>query len=553
MTLSSRRILLTALLSLAVLPSTPLLAQVPDSAGSPWRAAAPGADGRVIGPSQAQLDRAADNVDDWLYATHDYSGRRFVALDQVDRGNVGELRPVCMFQAVDDRAFHTNPLVYDGVMYLTTRYETIAMDARTCRVVWRRSWDPERETYTQANRGVALKDGVVVRGTADGRLIAMDAATGATIWERKHAEGAAGEKFNMAPLIFEDLVVIGIAGSEAGINGWIGGFRLSDGEPVWRFHVIPEPGTEGAGTWGPEGPTGPGGGGVWTQVTLDPASGELYVGTADPIPAFDGATRPGDNLYTNSLVVLDVRTGERLWHRQIVPHDLYDRGVTSPGPLYTTVVDGVRRDLVAVAGKEGVLRALDRRTREEIFATPVSRQKNTTVAPTEDGIEVCPGILGGVQWNGPAYHPGTNLLYVPSVDWCMTYRKGGAPDTWLGRHFAGALDFGDPAAARGWLNAVDASTGEIRWRYPSDAPMVAAAVATSGGLVFTGEVSGDFLALDADTGEVLYRFHTGGALNGGIVTYRVDGKQYVAATSGGMTRFWSRPPGSATVVVFALP
>jgi len=507
----------------------------------------------VVGPSQSQLDAAADNNRDWLYATGDYSMRRYVKLDEINRGNAHRLQPVCAFQAGDTRAFHTNPLVYDGVMYLTTRHDAIAIDARTCREIWRQTWDAQRETHAQANRGLGLKDGTLIWGTADGHLLALDASNGAIRWKLRHADPSGGEKFNMPPLLVDDLAVIGVAGSESGIRGWIGAFRLEDGAPVWRFDVVPAPGERGAETWGNAEALTQGGGGVWTPIAMDAERRHLYIGTANPAPAFYGAGRPGSNLFTNSLVVLEAETGALVWHNQFVPHDLLDRGVTSPGPLFTTVVNGQQRSLVATAGKDGVVRVLDRETHQVLYDVPVTTMLNEKGMPTPEGIQVCPGILGGVQWNGIAYSPHTDLLYAPAVDWCMTFYGGGDPADWMGPHLGGGIDLGTADDASGWLTAIDAPTGTIRWQYASTSPMVAPVVATAGGVLFTGDTSGDFLVFDDATGEVVYRFHTGGALGGGIATYALDGRQYVAATSGGTTQFWQRPGGSSTIFIFALP
>lgn len=507
----------------------------------------------VVGPSQRQLDTAADNTRDWLHGAGDYSMRRYSKLDQISRGNAHRLQPVCAFQAGDTRAFHTNPIVYDGLMYLTTRHDAIAVDAQSCREIWRQSWDTEGQSYAQANRGLGLKDGVLIWGTADGHLISLDAANGAIRWKRQHADVKRGERFHMPPLLVDDLAVIGVAGSEAGIRGWIGAFRLSDGASVWRFDVVPAPGSRAAETWGDDRAVAQGGGGVWTPIGMDTERRHLYIGTANPAPAFYGDGRLGDNLYTNSLVVLEAATGKLVWHRQLVPHDVLDRGVTSPGPLFTTLVDGRERALVATAGKDGVVRVMNRETRQMLYEVPVTTMLNEKSVPPPDGIRVCPGILGGVQWNGLAYSPRADLLYAPAVDWCMTFFGGGDRADWMSPHLGGRIDLGESGDATGWLTALDASTGAVRWRYRSTTPMLAAVVATAGGVLFTGDVAGDFLVLDDATGDVLYRFHTGGALSGGLASYSVDGRQYVAATSGGMTPFWQRPGGSSTVFVFALP
>jgi alcohol dehydrogenase (cytochrome c) len=506
----------------------------------------------AIGPTQQELNRASENTADWLHVGHDYAGQRYVSLDQINLRNANELRPVCAYQAAVPESFYTNPLVYQGTMYLTTRFETLAIDARTCRLRWKRDHYPTGRPYVQANRGVAIADGKVLRATVDGRLVSMDSSTGKVLWERNIIGEPKLGILDMPPVIDDGMVIIGVAGSESGIRGWIGGFRLSDGTPVWRFDVIPKAGEPGSETWGNGAALQEGGGGIWTPVVLDEEHGRLFVGTADPGPTLDGSTRPGDNLYTDSLVVLDVHTGKLLWYRQLFPHDLYDRGVTA-GPLLTAKIHGKPRALVATAGKDGMLRVLDRETHELIFETAVSKQLNEHVPPSEAGVRVCPGVTGGVLWNGPAYSPRTNLLYVSSVDWCTTYTVGGDPKKWFGRHFAGSVNWDPVETARGVLTAVDASTGHVAWRYESNAPMVAAVTASRSDVLFTGEVSGDFLALDGQNGKVLYRFNTGGSVAGGVISYEIDKKQYAAAMSGGMTGFWQKPGGSATVFVFALP
>lgn len=506
----------------------------------------------IVGPNQTQLNQAYNNVNDWLYALHDYSGKRFVQLDQIDTSNVQNLSPVCAFQAGDKYAFHTNPIVYQGIMYLTTRYDLIAIDAKSCREYWRRSWDKKRETWAQANRGVAIKDGKVIWGTANGQLMAVNATSGELSWKRSHADRSNGEKFNMPPILFEDLAIIGVAGSESGIRGWIGAFNLETGKEVWKFNIIPEKGEPAAASWGSAEALKNAGGAVWTPITLDPEKGHLFVGTANPAPAFEGKGRPGDNLYTNTLAVLDVNTGKLLWHNQLVPHDIHDRGVTAPGPLYSATIEGREHSLVATAGKDGMVRILDRETHDILFQISVTKQLNTKKGLNAEGVRVCPGLLGGVQWNGPSYHPKLNALYVPSVKWCTTYKTGGDPEIWPSEFIGGSFEMDPVEESHGWLNAINASTGEMKWRYKSEAPMVSAVTTTSGGVVFTGETSGDFLALNAKTGKVLYRFYTGGALNGGVITYKINSTQYVAATSGGMTPFWQRPPGSSTVFIFAL-
>ena len=505
-------------------------------------------------PTQAELNAASSNVADWLHTNHDYGGQRFVDATEINRQNAPALRPECRYELGDLYPFHTNPIVYRGVMYLTTPYATIALDAVTCGVRWRHDWESKaRENWPQ-NRGVAVKGGKVIRGTRDGYLLALDAETGRLLWERAAADAAKGETFTMPPVIFEDLVIMGPAGNEVPIKGWVGAFRLESGEPVWRFNTTPGPGEPGAASWGPtEAVTG--GGAVWTPFSLDPAQGLVFVAVGNPAPDFYDDVRRGSNLYTNSLVVLEARTGKLVWHYQAVPHDTHDWDLTQVSPLFRAEVKGKERRLVSVAGKDGLLRILDRESREPLYEVAVSRRQNVEVPLTAEGVHVCPGPLGGVQWNGPAFNPRTNMLYVASVDWCGTFKKAEELRHVIGQNYMGGTWARDPdEQARGWLTAIDVSTGAIRWRYESRRPMLAAVTATSTDLLFTGELGGDFLVLDARDGTVLYQHNTGGAMNGGIVTYQIGGKQYVAVTSGSANgRLWRTPAGSASVIIFSIP
>jgi alcohol dehydrogenase (cytochrome c) len=502
------------------------------------------------GPNQAELDTAAARSD-WLHHNRDYAGTRYSPLAQIDRSNAGRLAVACLYQLGSTETFQTGPLVQGGIMYLTTARLTAAIDAATCRERWRHQWSPQDEALWPNNRGVALKDGYVVRGTPDGYLFALDAATGGLLWARQVAKPALGETITMPPLVVDSLIVIGPAGSENNIQGWIGAFRLSDGQPLWRFNTIPRPGEPGTETWGNRPDVPVGGGSVWTPLSLDRARGELYVPVTNPAPDLPAHLRPGPNLYTNAIVALDARTGKLRWYDQLVPSDFHDWDLTQVSPLFRATVGGRERNVVSTAGKDGVLRLLDRDTHERLFEAEVTTRLNVDAPLGRSGVRFCPGLLGGVEWNGPAYHPGTNLLYVPAVDWCFTARLDDTVRFVPGQGYLGGTAIPD-RSSQGWLTAVDASTGAVRWRYRASGPMLAGVTATGGGLVLTGEMGGDFLALDAATGDVLHRLHTGGSMGGGIVTYSVGGRQYVAATSGPAGIVFP-PRGSPTVVVFALP
>lgn len=504
------------------------------------------------GPTQRELEAASSNAADWLHTNHDYGGQRFVRATGINRDNAHLLRPLCRHELNDRNPFQSNPIVYRGVLYVTVSQATVALDAVNCQVRWRHEWKAKaRENWPQ-NRGVAVKAGRVVRATRDGYLLALDADTGRLLWERAVADAGTGEVITMPPTIFEDLVIVGPAGNEVPISGWVGAFRLESGEPVWRFDSMPRPGEAGSESWGPTSAL-TGGGAVWTPFAVDPALGLVYIPVGNPAPDLYGDVRPGANLYTNALIVLDARTGKLVWHYQAVPHDTHDWDLTQVSPLFNAQVAGRERSLVAIAGKDGLLRILDRESRQRLYEVAVTRRQNVDVPITTDGVHACPGTLGGVQWNGPAFSPNTNMLYVPSVEWCGTFKKAGELRHAPGQLYMGGTWLGDPDEdVRGWLTAIDASTGTIRWRYESRRPMLAAVTATSADVIFTGELGGDFLVLDAKDGTVLYRYDTKGRMNGGVVTYEIGGKQYVAVTSGNASRLWRSPAASATVTVFAL-
>ncbi len=501
---------------------------------------------KAAGPTQDELNAAGDNIRDWLYATHDYAGRRYVPARIITPANAEELQPHCMFQLAVVDTFQTSSIVYDGVMYVTTPNLAAALDAVTCKGIWRHEWETRRRGGIASQRGMGMKDGILVRGTPDGFLLALSAASGEALWESSVVAPESGDSINVAPLIYDNMVVVGPAGT---VNGWVGAFELTTGAPLWRFNTMPQEGEPSRETWGdnPGLITGTiGGGSVWTVMSFDQPTETLYVPVGNANPAFYGGDRPGDNLFTNTLLVLDIRSGERKWHYQMAPHDVHNWDTSQAGPIFTVAIDGVDRNLVAATGKSGILQIVDRDSHDVLSRTPVTTQKDAGAPLTREGVHMCPGYLGGVQWNGPAFSPRTGLLYVPSIDWCATFHEN--PEEPRG----GGYKMDPLAESRGWVTAVDPATGTVRWQYHAPAPVIAAVTATAGGVVFAGSLDGEFVTLDAATGRKLYGFQTGGALAGGIVSYQIDGIQYVAVMSGSDSALWGSH-GSPTVIVFTLP
>jgi alcohol dehydrogenase (cytochrome c) len=508
-----------------------------------------------FGPTQAELLDAQNSKRDWLYHNGNYAGTRYSPLDRINANNAKDLRAACVFQVGDIVNFQTGPIVHNGTMYITSQHTTIALDATNCRPKWRHQWQPLGREVWNNNRGVAIKDGRIVRGTSDGYLVQLNAETGELIWARRVAETDTGETLTMSPLLFEDLILIGPAGSENGISGWVGAFKMSDGSPVWRFKTVPGAREPGDPSWSNPKNIVLGGGAVWTPFSLDPQKGELFVAVTNPAPDLPATLRPGDNLYTNSMIALDVRTGKLLWHKQMVANDSHDYDLTQVSPLFKTKINGRESSLVATAGKDGMLRVVDRNSREVVYKTAITTLENADVPVTNKPVHACPGVYGGVEWNGPAYHPGTNMLYVGAVDWCSTFV---ADDEYQSKDQGKGSFFGGSAKMdknqQGWITAVDASTGKVSWKYKSPRPIVGAVTATAGNLLLAGELTGDFTVFHAKTGDVLYRFNTGGPIGGGIVTYELGGKQYIAIASGRPSRFWiDQNPGAPTMFIFALP
>jgi alcohol dehydrogenase (cytochrome c) len=255
------------------------------------------------------------------------------------------------------------------------------------------------------------------------------------------------------------------------------------------------------------------------------------------------------------MIVLDARTGKLRWYRQMVPNDSHDWDLTHATPMFDTEINGARRRLIVTTGKDGVLRAVDRETHAVVYETAVTTRENADTPVITTPTRACPGVLGGTEWNGPAYNPSTGMLYVPAVDWCATFTAYEQVRFIPGKgYMGGRTDLDPPDKAQGWLTAIDAATGAVKWKYRSPRPMVAAVTTTAGNVVMTGELTGDFTILDAKTGAVVYRFNTGGPIGGGVVTYAVAGRQYVAVASGSPSNFWvDRNPGAPTVLVFAIP
>ena len=509
----------------------------------------------AMGPSQVELDQSAHATDSWLMTNKSYDGHRYVGLDQINARNAAGLREACTYDSRVDAPAQSSPVLYEHRIFLSIGQTTVAIDATSCKEIWRHQWALKGKALSTPNRGVAIKDGRLVRGTSDGFLISLDMADGKLLWERQITSAAKNHYLSMPATIVGDAIIYGTAGADYGARGWIGAFRLEDGRELWRFNALPSPGEPGAETWGTPAALEHGGGSFWTPVSIDRAKNLLFVPIGNPAPDFFGDIRKGANLYTNALAVLDLKTGKPVWSKQFVAHDVHDWDLSQTSPLLRIDIHGKSRHIVVVSGKDGRVRLVDRDTHEILSDLAVPRQENTEAPVTVEGVHICPGLLGGQEWSSSAYDPQRKITIAPMVDWCGTaHRDAAAPVYKVGEHYYGGKIDQDPIdQARGVLAAIDVTSGKLRWKSEVPAPMLANVTATAGGVVFAGDLKGTFYAINADDGSVLLRHALGSSAGGGMITYALSGKQYVAAVAGPVSAFFPGGTGTTKLTVLALP
>ncbi|MEO8307789.1 MAG: PQQ-binding-like beta-propeller repeat protein [Pseudomonadota bacterium] len=483
----------------------------------------------------------------WPSYNNRLNGQRYSPLKQITAENAAQLGEVCRVQIDGPTSFHSGLVVVDGVIYTNTGAETVALDATTCAVRWKVSHTSEEGSYSPSNRGLAVMGGRVFRGTGDTRLIAMDAATGKLLWKNVIGDPGLGEGASAAPLAWQGVVYMGIAGSELGVRGRVMAFDAATGKELWRFNTIPMGNETGADTWKRKESAKTGGGGVWGALSLDVTTGELFVPVGNPWPDIDVGYRPGDNLFTDSVVVLDAHTGALKWWHQVAPADWQDLDMVAAPVLYR---DSRIRDLVVIAGKDGYVTAIDRKTRKVVFRTPVTTVEHIYSKPSPQGSKMCPGYAGGVEWNGPGLDQANKLLVVGAVDACFMVKLGKTEYAPGQASFGGTIEPVGPTT--GWITAVDSETGEVRWKYHAEKPVVAGVTPTAGGITFAGDLAGNLLVFNTKTGQLVHTARAGGAMAGGLVTYDIGGKQYVAFAAGNISRNAFGDLGMPSVVIMTL-
>jgi alcohol dehydrogenase (cytochrome c) len=516
----------------------------------------------------------------WLTYYGAYDGQRYSPLNQINTETVKDLRPAWVFQAGSSGmhagpstySFEAAPIVVDGVMYVSGWDGWVwSIDARTGNELWRYKHAIPYDTSLccgNVNRGVAVAKGKVFAVTLNAHVIALDAETGKLVWDSTYGDVRAGESATLAPLVVKDLVIVGSSGGEFGVRGHLDAFELDTGRHVWRTYTVPKPGEPGSETWPAEGEAwARGGGNCWVTGTFDPDLNLMYWGTGNPSPDFDGSVREGDNLYTDSLIAVDPDDGQIRWHYQYNPHDLWDYDSTMENILF----DIHRQRLLAHFDKNGYFFVLDRTNGKLVRVAPfVDRitwgeidpdgKVTPKVYPEKEGepVKFWPGPAGGKEWTHAAYSPRTLLFYVPVQD-------VGAEITLRHREFKESIPYWgagvvvDATDMHGSVSAFDPATGKEAWRWRNEVPMCASVLATGGDLVFAGEPTGEFNALNARTGELLWQFQTGSGHHSSPTTYSVDGRQYVAVpvgwgswVEGFLPGMLGAPHGDA-LFAFALP
>lgn len=529
-----------------------------------WLTAALAMSSLATGPfAAAKAGPTPSGEGDWASYNRTLAGDRFSPLDKINRETVSQLVRKCEFSLPAPTSFQTGPLAIDGVLYFTSPAGSFAIDAATCKERWRVSHPVlAGEGVVSANRGFAYLDGKLFRGTMEGDVVALSPDDGRTLWKVRIPDAGPGVTIPMAPIAADGKVFVGNAGGDrAGVTGHAYALDAETGKLLWRFEVVPDT-PEVRATWQvPEG-NPPSGGGIWTSLGYDDETGVLYVPTGNPAPDFDIEKRQGDNLYVNSIIAIDGDSGRMITHNQIVKRDYHDWGLSGPPALVTTAAG---RRIVASANKDGMLSVLDRGDLKAglplLYAQPTTSRENVDVPLSrERPTKFCPGMWGGSEWNGAAFHPALNTLFVGTVDWCtqFTLQPKDTPvpktgDIWLGVVESIPEAMLPWSTARGWLTAFDADTGAVRWKLEAPKPVLAGVTPTAGGVVFAADLAGNLFALDAASGKRLWNDNVGQPLGGGIITYRVGDRQFLAAAAGNGGGVWPIDVTRSSIVVYGLP
>jgi len=525
------------------------------------------------------------NTDNVLTYGMGYHLQRYSALKQIDKTNVKRLVPIWNLSLTNDWGEQAQPLVHNGVMYVTNAKHTVAIDVGTGKQIWRQTLDWPAETPRVvccgvSNKGAAIYNGKVFRTTLDAHVIAYDAKTGKELWKSKAAEWKDGYSMTMAPLIANGVLITGMSGAEFGIRGFIDGWDPETGRQLWRRYTIPARGEKGNETWPQDSDAWKiGGGSSWITGSYDPELDLTYWGVGNPAP-WASQSRPGDNLYTSSVLALRPKTGEIVWYYQFTPNDGYDYDSNWELILADIDVAGQKHKVVLQLNRNGFLYVLDRTNGKLLSAKPYEQVSWASHVDMETGrpvetdvakrlrageqVELWPSTSGGKNWPHAAYNPNTGLLYANTLHQFSLYKHLEHKPYEVGQRYQNIENVRPPPTPgqpQGHIDAIDPLTGEKKWRVPlTDFQIWSAMLATGSGLLFTGKTTGEFIALDAETGKQLWQFQTGSGINAQPITFTHNGRQYVSVLSGLGGLYWNQQrarlkdivPQGGSVWTFAL-
>ncbi len=516
----------------------------------------------AIAPSAITNRDLLDGLKDptrWLTYSGTYNGQRHSPLTQITPENVDRLAAQWTFQTGQLGSFQTTPLVLDGVLYVTGfNNNAWAIDARSGRAIWRyrRNLPEDLKLCCGAvNRGFAVLGDRLFMSTIDAHLVALDLKTGVPAFDVELADHNLGYSATVAPLVVKDKVIVGVAGAEYGIRGFIDAYDVNTGKRAWRFYTVAGPGDPGSRTW-PQGDAYQrGGGSIWVTGTYDPEQNLIFFGTGNPGPDYYSNAREGDNLYTASLVALDADTGERRWHYQFTPHDVHDWDSTQVPVLGELTIGGQPRKVVMFANRNGFFYTLDRVTGKIIVAKPFVE---TTWAkeidangkplllpghlPDEDGTKTCPDLGGGTNFMSPSFDPTTGLFFVTARETCAMYYAYDQKFKPGEQYTGGGQQRPRDQKNFGALRAIDPVTGQIRWEFRYTSVSASGVLSTASGLVFAGDGDGNLMAFDSRTGKNLWHYQLGSSMRSTAgTTYMLDGRQYLLVPSGSMLTAFALP------------
>lgn len=497
------------------------------------------------GPSASDLAASGTDSSNWVLPAGDYSGNRQVKESQISKENVDKMRVAWTFKIPDQAPVEASPIVWDGMIYITSSHDDIyALDAQTGQLKWQYNPNPSQLVGFSRNRGVAVYDGKVFIAMVNGHMAALDAKTGKELWNKQTVKNPENSFYTMQPVPYKGKILLGVSDGDWGGIGNISAFDPNSGDRIWEWDSIPGPGEPGHDSWSGDS-WKRGGGAIWSGLSIDPQSDTLYVSVGNPQPDFLGKERKGDNLYTDSMVALDI-SGDKpkiKWHYQFTPHDTHDWDPAMPPVLFTGKVGGKDVKLAAAGDKAGNFWILNAENGKLVSKTPVSYQYNQNSAPPQQGSNfACPNTNGGVEYNGGAFDPATNTFFVPSVNQCGEWTANDKAKYVAGQFYLGGSFPKMAGKSYGWFNAISVDGGYPAWRVHLDHPANGGALVMDydagrkppkeESLVFTGMLDGNFNAYDGQTGNLLWSYDTGASIIAPPATFTDGGDRYVVVASG---------------------